>query len=74
MATEIAEFEGPIHLDRLLRLTAASFGGQLGHVRKRRLLHQIRQLDLTIDDADFVWPSDIDPGTWEEFRSNDSAS
>lgn len=73
VATEIAEFEGPIHVDRLARLTAYSFGvRRLTDKRRRSLLHQIRQLDLLVDRDDFVWPSDLDPESWEEFRPNDS--
>ncbi|WP_194306570.1 DUF3320 domain-containing protein [Dietzia natronolimnaea] len=73
VATEIAEFEGPIHVDRLARLTAYSFGAQrLTRGRRRSLLHQIRQLELKIDRDGFVWPSDLDPESWDEFRPNDS--
>ncbi len=74
VATEIAEFEGPIHLDRLVRLTAASFGVQrLRAVREKKLTYQLRQTGLVIDDDRFVWPSDLDPKAWSEFRPNDSA-
>jgi hypothetical protein len=73
VATEIAEFEGPIHLDRLTRLTAYSFGAQrLTERRRRSVLHQILQLELEIDRDGFVWPSDLDPESWDEFRPNDS--
>src|SRR5262249_40569237 len=27
---------------------------------------------LVVDDDAFIWPSDIDPDTWDEFRPNDS--
>lgn len=73
VATEIAEFEGPIHLDRLAQLTAASFGVQrLWPAREKKLIYQIRQAGLLIDGDKFVWPSDLDPKTWREFRPNDS--
>lgn len=68
-ATEIVEFEGPIHLDRLAQLTAASFGGQrLWPVREKKLIYQIRQIGLMVDGDKFVGPSDLDPKTWSEFR------
>lgn len=73
VATEIAEFEGPIHLDRLAQLTAASFGVQrLWPAREKKLTYQIRQAGHLIDGDRFVWPSDLDPKTWAEFRPNDS--
>ena len=73
VATEIAEFEGPIHLERLAQLTAASFGvRRLWPARERKLIYQIRQTGLVVDDDKFVWPSDLDPTTWTEFRPNDS--
>lgn len=73
VATEIAEFEGPIHIDRLAQLTAASFGVQrLWPAREKKLNYQIRQTGLVVDDDKFVWPSDLDPATWGEFRPNDS--
>lgn len=73
VATEIAEFEGPIHLDRLAQLTAASFGVQrLWPAREKKVTYQIRQTGLLLDDDKFVWPSDLDPSTWGEFRPSDS--
>lgn len=73
VATEIAEFEGPIHINRLISLTAASFCLYRVHSkRKKQLERQIGQCGLFIDRHKFVWPSDIDPETWVEFRPNDS--
>jgi len=73
VAREIAEFEGPIHIDRLAQLTAASFGVQrLWPAREKKLIYQIRQLGLVVDAAKFVWPADVDPASWSEFRPNDS--
>jgi len=74
-ATEIAEFEGPVHLDRLAQLTAVSFGVQrLWPAREKKLIYQIRQTGLLVDDDQFVWPRDHDPETWGEFRPNDSTA
>lgn len=73
VAAEIAEFEGPIHLDRLAQLTAASFGVQrLRSGREKKLTYQIRQTGLLVDADRFVWPNDLDPTAWSEFRPNDS--
>ncbi|MGO3103544.1 Swt1 family HEPN domain-containing protein [Corynebacterium variabile] len=69
VAAEIAEFEGPVSLDRLVTLTVRSFGmSRCGAKKKRQVAHQLKQLDLIIDADDFVWPTDIDPATWREFR------
>ena len=52
---------------------AASFGVQrLWPAREKKLTYQIRQTGLLVDDDKFVWPSDLDPKTWNEFRPNDS--
>lgn len=73
VAAEIAEFEGPIHIGRLCRLTAASFGlSRLFPARQKKLERQVRQCGLFVDAQGFVWPSDIDPESWREFRPNDS--
>jgi hypothetical protein len=69
VAAEIAEFEGPVSLDRLVTLTVRSFGmSRCGAKKKQQVARQLRQLDLIIDADDFVWPTDIDPATWREFR------
>jgi len=73
VAAEIAEFEGPIHVDRLASLTAASFGQNRLHEKKRQqIIRHIKATDLMVDADGFVWPSDVDQATWVEFRPNDS--
>lgn len=73
VAAEIAEFEGPVSLNRLVTLTVRSFEmSRCGAKKKQQIVRQLRQLDLTIDNDDFVWPTDIDPTTWQEFRPNTS--
>ena len=73
VAVEIATYEGPIHLDRLVQLTAQSFGlHRVRSGRERKLAYQIRQAGLFVDAEKFVWPSEIDPASWSEFRPNDS--
>ncbi len=71
VAAEIAEFEGPVSLDRLVTLTVRSFGmSRCRKPKKKQIARQLRQLDLIVDADDFVWPTDIDPETWREFRPN----
>lgn len=76
-ASEIAEFEGPIELNRLCRLVTYCFG--LGRAYKNRLnqvSHQVRNNseDLTVDEHGFVWPESIDRETWAEFRPHAEVS
>lgn len=73
VAVEIAEFEGPIHIDRLAELTAASFGMNKLHAKRRgQLARQIAASGLRVDSDKFVWPASIDADTWSEFRPNGS--
>lgn len=73
VAVEIAEFEGPIHIDRLAELTAASFGMNKLHAKRRgQISRQIGATDLYIDADKFVWPGSIAPNAWHEFRPNSS--
>ncbi|KQX08561.1 hypothetical protein ASC59_11040 [Leifsonia sp. Root1293] len=73
VAVEITEAEGPVHLDRLTQLVAASFGLQKVHSsRATRIATQVRAAGLTVDLAKFVWPDTIDVATWTEFRPNSS--
>lgn len=73
VAVEITEAEGPIHLERLTQLVAASFGLQKLHSsRASRIVSQVKASDLAVDSARFVWPSAIDANTWTEFRPNAS--
>ena len=72
-AVEVAEFEGPVHMDRLTRLVAGSFGVlRLHNSRQTKLSRQIRQSGLLIDEYRFAWPSTILREDWREFRPNDS--
>ena len=75
VAVEIATYEGPIHLDRLVDMTAQSFGLQRVRAgREKKIAYQIQQAGLFVDAAKFVWPREIDPGTWVEFRPSDSTA
>ncbi|WP_246043677.1 Swt1 family HEPN domain-containing protein [Rarobacter incanus] len=73
VALEIVDFEWPIAVERLVRLTASSFGvTHLGGKLKKQLERQVVQCGAFVDDDKFVWPSDIDPTTWDQFRPNGS--
>lgn len=73
VATEIVEAEGPVHVDRLAQLIAASFGvGRLHLSRASKIKNQIKATGLFIDKAKFVWPEGVAPESWTEFRPNTS--
>lgn len=75
VAVEIATYEGPIHLGRLTDKTAQSFGLQrVRSSREKKISYQIQQAGLFVDENKFVWPREIDPATWAEFRPNDSTA
>lgn len=75
VAVEIATYEGPIHLSRLTDKTAQSFGlKRVRSNREKKISYQIQQAGLFVDEDKFVWPREIDPATWAEFRPNDSAA
>lgn len=75
LAEEIVEFEGPIHMQRLVSLIAASFDrSRLSSTTRNSLERQVRNAGLTIDSESFVWPATIDLDAWKEFRPNDSSA
>lgn len=75
VAVEIATFEGPIHLDRLVDMTAESFGlNRVRASRAKKIAYQIQQSGLFVDADKFVWPREIEPDAWTEFRPNDSTA
>lgn len=67
----IVETEGPIHVERLAKLTCAAFS--LNKVNAQRMNSVLRLLDRNAHqrDADgFVWDATSDRAAWEEFRPN----
>lgn len=73
VAAEIVEAEGPIHVDRLAQLVAASFGVHKLHARRAgKIAYQVKASGFSIDKAKFVWPNGIEPESWTEFRPNAS--
>jgi hypothetical protein len=73
VAVEIVEAEGPIHVDRLAQLIAASFGVQKLHAsRATKITRQAKAAGLVIEKAKFVWPEGVNPSSCAEFRPNTS--
>lgn len=73
VAAEIVEFEGPIHIDRLVQLVAASFGlSRVYAARHGQLVRQVRAAGLAVDSDKFVWPAEVGADAWVEFRPSPS--
>ncbi|HEY0690293.1 MAG TPA: DUF4011 domain-containing protein [Kribbella sp.] len=68
--TEIVSAEGPIHTERLGRLTGLSFGLSkvVGNRRTAIFRHLPRSL-VRDGDEPVVWPPSLDPQTWTQFRT-----
>jgi hypothetical protein len=64
--------EGPIHVDRLLKLTAAAFG--LNRVAESRKEALLSVLPPSAVDGEYLWPEGVDPVTWTEFRRQASST
>lgn len=72
LIAEIVDAEGPILDDRLATLVLRSFGMERSApARKKKIIYQASVSGFHLDKAKFLWPSDIDPETWSEFRPND---
>lgn len=76
VAQEIVEAEGPVHLDRLVRLVGASFGAKRLHAKRwNQIAYQVRHTEgLTVDADKFAWPDSISADEWREFRPNASSA
>jgi hypothetical protein len=71
---EIVDHEGPVHFLRLACLTVRAFG--LGRVETKRInqiKHQVKGASVIELDG-WIWPADLDPTGWEEFRPNSSSA
>jgi hypothetical protein len=66
---DIANAEGPVHFDRLAKLTASAFGlERVAEARIDAITRCIpRELRKTSDEP-FAWPADVDPETWADYR------
>ncbi|WP_448616245.1 DUF4011 domain-containing protein [Modestobacter sp. URMC 112] len=63
--------EGPVHVDRLARLTAGAFG--LTRVVRSRLDALAALVPPELRVGDVVWPAELDCGTWTGFRRDPDA-
>jgi len=65
---DIVDAEGPVHIDRLVRLTGNAFGFQrVAADRQARIRRQVPNADVEVVD-DFVWPAGIDRDRWHIYR------
>jgi hypothetical protein len=58
--------EGPVHVDRLVRLAAGAFG--LGRVTESRRAALLAVLPPSAGDGDWLWPAGVDRESWTGFR------
>ncbi|GAB3358865.1 DUF4011 domain-containing protein [Modestobacter lapidis] len=63
--------EGPVHVDRLARLTGGAFG--LSRVLRARLDSLGALVPPAMRVGDFVWPDGLDRATWTGFRRDPAA-
>ncbi|WP_222266039.1 DUF3320 domain-containing protein [Modestobacter marinus] len=64
--------EGPVHRDRLARLTAGAFG--LTRVTESRRDALLGLLPPSALDGDYVWPKGVDRDSWTGFRRQASST
>ncbi|PRY34837.1 DUF3320 domain-containing protein [Umezawaea tangerina] len=63
---EVVRVEGPVHVDRLVRLVAGAFGlTRVAGPRRAAILEVVG--DLVVE-HDVVWPAGMRPGEWSGFR------
>lgn len=72
---EIIEAEGPILDDRLATLVLRSFGMEKSYAaRKKKIIYQASVSGAYLDESKFLWPAEMDPETWTEFRPSDGTA
>ncbi|CCG04274.1 DUF4011 domain-containing protein [Blastococcus saxobsidens] len=64
--------EGPIHVDRLAKLTVGAFG--LSRVTEARKQLLLSLLPPSAVDGDHLWPDGLDRATWRGFRRQVSST
>jgi hypothetical protein len=64
--------EGPIHVDRLTKLTVGAFGlTRSSEARKTALLSTLPPSAVV---EDYLWPEGVDPSSWTGFRRQQSST
>ncbi|MDR3213233.1 MAG: DUF4011 domain-containing protein [Azoarcus sp.] len=74
IAAEALAVEGPVHLDRLLRIIANRFGYSSAGFQKRGELSELIASTFTVDGDRFVWQDGVDRQTWRTVRRTVSGS
>ncbi|MCC3279908.1 DUF3320 domain-containing protein [Arthrobacter sp. zg-Y40] len=70
----IVEAEGPIHTARLAKLVCAEFDlNKVSGQRADSVLKLIDRKKFRVDRDEFVWPTTLDPQTWEGYREADES-
>jgi hypothetical protein len=65
VVAEVVAAEGPVHVDRLVKLVAGAFGlSRVAEARRTAILAQVR---LRVED-DVVWPVGMRPAEWSGYR------
>ena len=67
----VVNAEGPIHAERMAKLTAAAF--DLQRVAASRVRSILGVAPSRADSAGFHWPSNLDPRSWPLYRADESA-
>lgn len=69
------EHEGPIHVDRLARLVAASFDlSRVNAARVNSILENLPSEHLKGHEPDVAWPADVEPSLWIGYRPDPSGT
>src|SRR5699024_10040674 len=72
---EIIDAEGTILDDRLATLVLRSFGMERSFAaRKKKIIYQASVSGAYLDESKFLWPAEMDPETWTEFRPSDGTA
>jgi len=74
---QVIAAEGPIEMERLLRLVHNEFGLQKVHTDRKELMTGFVPKDHQVTrghDARFVWPLHLDPDTWRGVRQNQAST
>ncbi|WP_123788606.1 DUF3320 domain-containing protein [Phytoactinopolyspora halophila] len=68
---QVIEAEGPVHIDRLVKLVASAFGLSKVHASRRDAILQQLPKRYMPDSAESVaWPGSLDYRTWTGFRAS----
>jgi hypothetical protein len=69
VAEEVVAKEGPVHVERLARLVAASFDlTRVNQARMDSIFATVPKALFRDADEPFAWPVGLEPDSWREFR------